>query len=427
VFPREQHQPPIPRVIQSLPVKHGFDQSGNSSTEVSRARGESAWVEEDWAHTANVTCMNTMFGSSVKGHSGPGIITCNQVGPSTTEVELNIKLPSFYADHMDPSAQAVAAANAKICEVNHSGLGKARNVMSALHCRGPQGPAKLDETSRVISTDTISGNTMNSFHCSGVRGPGKKFDYSCNPKIGQFSRTVPSVSTPNDLDDKVTSFHDSFEEKSYVVDTNMFTEKQKKKSIRKLQKLNAIVDSDARAHKKAVKSIGKASKKDIKSKLSKLKSSSEERGFPSSSRPYDSKIIHPVKPNNLSEKDQAELARNIREICLQATPELNIDEYPSFDEPQPDNGLAELIHQISLGASSSGTENKSKVANKQRIKPQEKTNQNLPKNKEKVEETQISKDRYQPKRIISRYDPSTYDDPIPDDEKTLVIEDVASC
>jgi hypothetical protein len=59
-------------------------------------------------------------------------------------------------------------------------------------------------------------------------------------------------------------------------------------------------------------------------------------------------------PANFAPVDHAALARSIREICLEATPELN--EYPSFDEPRFDG-------ESSLETNSSGGENKPIVAN----------------------------------------------------------------
>jgi len=83
---------PVPNSARETPVSNVETQMDNSSTLDS--------YEEDYATTTytnsedepapNVSCTNLIFGG---GKKKAGLINCNQVDPSTTEVELNLNMP----------------------------------------------------------------------------------------------------------------------------------------------------------------------------------------------------------------------------------------------------------------------------------------------------------------------------------------------
>jgi hypothetical protein len=80
-----------------------------------------------------------------------------------------------------------------------------------------------------------------------------------------------------------------------------------------------------------------------------------------------------VRDTKLSATDQAALAQSIREICLKATPELNGEDYPSFDEPKPKDMQGSKTQPgrdspDSEAFDSSGGENKQQVGNEEKKK-----------------------------------------------------------
>lgn len=78
-------------------------------------------------------------------------------------------------------------------------------------------------------------------------------------------------------------------------------------------------------------------------------------------------VVKRTKDINFTATDQAALAESIRQICLEATPELNKEEFPSFDEPtsreQPGRDSP-----ASQTTTSSGGENQQEEANKEKKK-----------------------------------------------------------
>ncbi|KAG7353824.1 hypothetical protein IV203_003179 [Nitzschia inconspicua] len=92
----------------------------------------------------------------------------------------------------------------------------------------------------------------------------------------------------------------------------------------------------------------------------------------SKSKPRRSTSEKPSHHIDFNATDQAALAQSIREICLKATPELNGEDYPSFDEPKPKDGkLAACAARDSPDSEttgSSGAENEQQVANEKRRK-----------------------------------------------------------
>lgn len=100
----------------------------------------------------------------------------------------------------------------------------------------------------------------------------------------------------------------------------------------------------------------------------------------------------------LTATDQAALAKSIREICLKATPELNGEEYPSFDEQPKDDpkDLRPGRDSPASETSGSGGENKQQVANKEEKKKRRSKTEKAKRSssvrpssrKEKVKETQ---------------------------------------
>jgi hypothetical protein len=96
-------------------------------------------------------------------------------------------------------------------------------------------------------------------------------------------------------------------------------------------------------------------------------------GRPSAGNKSKSKSKKPVKKvrdADLSAKDQATLAQNVRDICLRATPELDGEDYPSFDEPEPKDlpGSKTRPGRDSPASEMSGGENKQIVANEEKKK-----------------------------------------------------------
>ena len=95
---RYNQNSPAPTSARETPVSNVDTQVDNSSTIDS--------YDEDYAATTytvseeepavNVSCTNLLFGG---GKKNPGLINCNQVDPSTTEVELNLNMPRM--EHLE--------------------------------------------------------------------------------------------------------------------------------------------------------------------------------------------------------------------------------------------------------------------------------------------------------------------------------------
>eukprot|EP00980_Cylindrotheca_fusiformis_P020697 scaffold7738_cov133-Cylindrotheca_fusiformis.AAC.6 len=87
----------------------GIDNASTIESFDEEHRGTSYTVAEE-EPAASVSCTNLLFGS---GKKNPGLINCNQVDPTTTEVELNINMPrmkqleksvdKYMMDRMAPS------------------------------------------------------------------------------------------------------------------------------------------------------------------------------------------------------------------------------------------------------------------------------------------------------------------------------------
>jgi hypothetical protein len=139
----------------------------------------------------NVSCMNTLFGSQVKPQypNVSGIMACNQVDPPFNP-EVDFKLPPHF--NMDRFASGAS----KKTPENTTGMSKLSNPMQV-------------------------------FHCNGVRGPPKKFDYSFKPKLPEchanrdiFYDALEEESPGSDppAPEDILSVHDSFDEKTFLMD-----------------------------------------------------------------------------------------------------------------------------------------------------------------------------------------------------------------
>lgn len=443
---RYNPEPPIPRVI--TPVNYDRDDGPPSgvalspsmlSSEESRSRSVSRH-HSDFEEVAapNVNCMNTLFGSQVKPPtkesmvSRMGAISCHQVNPSTTELELNIKLPNYYTEHLNSTGKNVAM--------------EAKSV-----------EASQDKPS---SMKSLVSNPMQAFHCNGIRGPGKKFDYSCtSPGISEMDGfggdgipvqleekgllalalakrakkgLVPPVPTFNQAYSKAVTGqinpHDSFDDVSYLVETRYVP--QKKKNSQKYQmKKQPIVEpesprggskdkcapktkdyeqqmsrDDDRRKNSARSTVVQSKDKMDKSSNDKRRSSSDDVGEASAMKPKGTSIMsdrsdgkvdrhrHHVQWDDVdgngtkhegpifSAKDQADLAKSIREICLErigrAPSDLEyLEEYPSFDEHKKQKTAVPVVEkhgvriedEVASDTSSSGVENKPEHANNNKV------------------------------------------------------------
>jgi hypothetical protein len=439
--------PPMPRNVRSAPTPN----------------------EEDFPPDGNVSCMNTLFGAQVKQHhrSVSGTMLCNQAYPLSTP-ELDIKLPSHY--HM---------ARLMPDETNNTAV-------------------PIPESTKPSNPEsTKPSNPMQLFLCNGVRGPPKKFDYSFKPAMPQChgnsdvfydALQEETLGTGPPVEQDVLSVHDSFDDKTFLMDVDIVTSQPQRK--KKGQWRENIARGKSRKDKKALEStieecrppvesmdsIEAARKSpnenlvvnltvqrqpipyvhepppkvveelDILSEDSKdamyasvtnrkkpspinvfhqfsdptgafisptdiIQKIASEDIFPSPVRVLENKVYmtpnqeYPIEPKSvsfpekephwksrsrrpktgsksksrrgksskkvrdaeLSAKDQAALAQSIREICLRATPELNGEDYPSFDEPKDGQGSDIRPGRDSPDSETSGSggENKQHVANEE--------------------------------------------------------------
>jgi hypothetical protein len=229
-------EPPIPRVITPVhfdidegpPSSVVFSPSIVSSVEESRSRSRPQSVSRHHHHhndfedaaAQNVSCMDTLFGSQVKPLRPT---RRNRLDPSTTELDLKIKIPDHYTEHLKSTGKHHPAVARKSIQPSQ------------------------DQNSSIVKD--LVGNPMQVFHCNGVRGPGTKFDYSCtSPGMAQFrerqgllamalakksKRPSLAVQHPNFIkgDGKAgtgqISPHDSLDDVTYLVENEYDPSKQK--------------------------------------------------------------------------------------------------------------------------------------------------------------------------------------------------------
>ena len=346
--------------------------------------------EQDDQYLENVGCMNTLFGGTMATPKN------RKAGSNTTtaEVDFNINLPDHYKNFMknDDSPNLMGTMkdekgrNEK--EESHDDRSKnhvsdnpihtnpqserqeivtstkSNNPMAAFQCHGG-GRNVLDDNTKT----TVLDPSM--FHCHGVRGPPKKFDYSCTPRVGQitynsmqrqgkgntghYNRDLP------DLDEM--SFHDSFDEKSYVLDTNMFgppptlpqkvgrVQPKKNKKIKaktgKPQSSSSLgessVDGISSRPQSQLKKASQTKKKDrrLRQQVDKTRHIGN-----TISVPIDRTKMQKISGNDTqlatkSSEEQKQLQESVAEICRQRMAELMLDGYPSFDTPKqsPPNSI----------------------------------------------------------------------------------------
>jgi hypothetical protein len=487
-------EPPIPRVI--TPVTHTREEGPPStvvfspsmmSSDESRSRSVSQY-HNDFEEVAapNVSCMNTLFGSSVKTQhrnesrvSSMAAIRCHQLDPSTAELELSIKLPDYYTDHLKSTGVNVVEEDSV----------------------GPSLEAS------VVGSPMVA-NPMQAFHCNGVRGPGKKFDYSCtSPGIGGQAIPAPlpakgllaeladkegivDPSTSAGLANQTTdspsagqiSPHDSFDNNSYLVETR-YMPKKKRSSQDATDKYAANIkdtgkklpiysrdDNNKKDARKKTPSPTSAQDSVDKSINEKRRTNSDDvleagarkaKGSSIKSDRSNGKVDrrrHHVQWDDeeayngekeqqhegpiFSAKDQAALAKSIREICLErigrAPSDLDyLEEYPSFDEHQSEPAPAvvvkkkEVHFEDEISSDASG-ENNPEHANNSKVRCGDVSSRKSSTDKTRSEKVGVTKKPVRADGATSNVPkpslrPVHYSDPVPADESLYDIEEVASC
>jgi hypothetical protein len=94
------------------------------------------YTYSDEEPAANLDCMNSLFFATAKDQDGGdmGLIKCNRVGPSASELQLNIKLPSRYMNHLAPSETKVEG---YMDQIVANGSNKLDGAMDKWICEGP--------------------------------------------------------------------------------------------------------------------------------------------------------------------------------------------------------------------------------------------------------------------------------------------------
>ena len=361
--------------------------------------------EQEDQHLENVGCMNTLFGGTMatprnrKAGTNTMGMTSNHMDSTTAEVDFNIKLPDHYKDFMKNDNSPHLMRTMKDGkgqgenEESHDDRSKnlvndnsinpdpqserpevvtsmnSNNPMAAFQCHGGGRNVLDDNTKTTVLDPSI-------FQCHGVRGPPKKFDYSCTPRVGQITNNIQRQGKGNtghynrnlpDLDEM--SFHDSFDEKSYVLDTNMFgpppTLRQKVGRVqpKKNKKIKAkpgkphssflpsslgqsSVDGTSSRPQSQSKKVAHTKKKDrrLRQEVDKTRHIGNTISVPIDPTTIQKNSGNDIQLQTKSSEEQKQLQESVAEICRQRMAELMLDGYPSFDTTKhsPPNSIKNI-------------------------------------------------------------------------------------
>ena len=388
--PYNQTDPPIPRVINSTPIvtsSHNASARSNGNTPSfgsseacnnvhSMPNNDAKSIEEE----ANVGCMGTLFGSSIKTHhSKPrtkkaGFINCNPLNISTSgEVDLDVDLPPHFVH-------------------------PAQRRTNAFQCNGVRGPGKKfdyscdkdpdyikpNKESRRVESEIIDkpktsrskivsniANPKDDLQFNAIQNPEEKSEYKGNvgyiksPRSSRGHNALPVLSSGYKKDigsyssEDAVSVHDSFEEQSYIVDTMSV---MKVKIPCNMQKRD---DNDATERpdnfNEGIKQFEQSC------------AISEDAHYPQEEIDTRANSKNErITETTFTAREQAELVKSGHPICNERIARVSTgfgtEDYPSFDEPaKPDIfgkiDVNQSKNKCVLTTSSSGGENRQRDAN----------------------------------------------------------------